>query len=155
MSKPKAKQHELGELDTAPMFTVRFLIALALAVVGVAWLVYYYVAVRVDPSAIPAPDPGGPAFMADLGMWNYAIGIGLLLLGLAFSAHPSTPLGRGQGVVVGMLACFLIGLLWICTYYVVSDDPSAIPLMNDLEQYNLLVGIAFMAVGFTFATRWE
>ena len=54
-----------------------------------------------------------------------------------------------------MLGCFLIGLLWICTYYVVSDDPSAIPVMNDLEQYNLLVGIAFMAVGFTFATRWE
>ena len=79
----------------------------------------------------------------------------MALLGLALSAHPSTPLGRGRGVVVGMLGCFLIGLLWICTYYVVSDDPSAIPVMNDLEQYNLVVGIALMAVGFTFATRWE
>ncbi len=54
-----------------------------------------------------------------------------------------------------MLACFLIGLLWICTYYVVSNDPSAIPVMNDLDQYNLVLGIAVMAVGFTFATRWE
>lgn len=155
MSKPKAKQHEYGELDTAPLFTVRFLIAVTLAVVGLAWVIYYYLAVRVDPSAVPAPDPGSPAFMADLGNWNYAIGFGLVMVALMVAAHPSTPLGRGRGVVVGMLACFLIGLLWICTYYVVSDDPSAIPIMNDLEQYNLVLGIAFMGVGFTFATRWE
>ena len=155
MSKPKAKQQEYGAPPNAPVFTPRFLIAIVLAVVGVAWLIYYYVAVRVDPALIPAPEPGSPTFMADLGDWNYVIGFGLLLLGLAVSAHPSTPLGRGRGVVVGMLACFIIGLLWICTFYVFSDDASAIPVMNDLEQYNLLVGIAFMAVGFTFATRWE
>ena len=29
------------------------------------------------------------------------------------------------------------------------------PLINDLGQYNLVVGIGFMAVGFTFATHWE
>ena len=52
---------------------------------------------------VPAPEPGSPAFMADLGNWNYLIGFGLFLLGLAVSAHPSTPLGRGRGVVVGML----------------------------------------------------
>lgn len=155
MSKPKAKQQEYGALPSAPVFTPRFLIAIVLAVVGVAWIAYYYVAVRVDPAVIPAPEPGSPAFMADLGNWNYMIGFGLLLLGLAVSAHPSTPLGRGRGVVVGMLACFLIGLLWICTFYVFSNDASAIPVMNDLEQYNLIVGIAFMGVGFTFATRWE
>lgn len=155
MSKPKAKHEEYGELTGAPVFTPRTLVALVLGVVGIAWLVYYYVAVRADPSLITAAEPGEPAFMADLGGWNYMIGFGLLLLGLAVSAHPSTPLGRGRGVVIGMLACFVIGLLWICTFYVFSDDPSAIPVMNDLEQYNLLVGIAFMAVGFTFATRWE
>src|SRR5688572_6831354 len=123
--------------------------------IGIAWIVYYYVAVRVDPTVVPAPKAGGPGFMADLGGWNYVIGFGLLMLGLAVSAAPSTPLGRGRGVVVGMLACFLIGLIWICTFYVFSNDPSNIPVMNDLEQYNLLVGISFMAVGFTFATRWE
>jgi hypothetical protein len=123
-------------------------------VLGVAFVVYYYLVVRADPSQAGAT-AGGPDFMADLGKWNYAIGFGVFLVGLAASAHPSTPLGRGRGVVVGMLACFLIGLLWICTYYVVSNDPSAIPVMNDLDQYNLVLGIAFMAVGFTFATRWE
>ena len=154
MSKPKAKQ-EYGDVAAGPVVTPRFVVAIVLAVLGVAWIVYYYVAVRVDPTVAPAPEAGSPAFMADLGNWNYLIGFGLFLLGLAVAAHPSTPLGRGRGVVVGMLACFLIGLFWICTYYVFSNDPSSIPVMNDLEQYNLVVGIAFMAVGFTYATRWE
>ncbi len=158
MSKPKAKaqqDHSNDLMGGAPVFTVRFLLALLLMVIGVAWIAYTYLVVRVDPAAVPAPKPGGPGFMGDLGDWNYLIGFGLAMLGLAVSAHPATPLGRGRGVVVGMLACFLIGLLWICTYYVFSNDISGIPVMNDLGQYNLLVGIAFMAVGFTFATRWE
>ena len=72
------------------------------------------------------------------------------------AAHPSTPLGRGRGVVVGMLTCFLLGLLWICTFYVLSGDQlHKVPVFNDLDQYNLVVGIGFMAVGFAYATRWE
>ncbi len=91
---------------------------------------------------IPAPEPGNPAFMADLGDWNYLIGFGAIMVGLALSAHPSTPLGRGRGVVIGMLACFLIGLLWICTFYVFSNDIDKLPVFDDLGQFNLVVGIA-------------
>ena len=40
-------------------------------------------------------------------------------------------------------------------FYVISDDISRLPVFDDLAQKNLIVGIAFMAVGFTFATRWE
>ena len=140
--------------DRGPLISKRFIVALALMVVGIAWIVYYYLAVRVDPTVVGA-DPGKPKFLADLGDWNYLIGFGLFFLGLIISAHPSTPLGRGRGVVVGMLGCFLIGLIWICTYYVISDDLSKVPVFDDLGQKNLVVGIAFMAVGFTFATRWE
>ena len=155
MSKPKAKQEFVDPTTAGRVFSARFVIAIVLFVVGVAWIAFYYTQVRVDPSVIPAPEPGDPKFMADLGDWNYLIGFGLAMLGLALSAHPSTPLGRGRGVVVGMLGCFLVGLLWICTFYVFSDDISDIPVFNDLGQYNLVVGIALMAVGFTFATRWE
>jgi hypothetical protein len=151
----KAKQHDPLAPARGPIFSPRFLVALVMMVLGIAWIAYYYLAVRVDPTVFPAPDPGKPAFMADLDTWNYLIGFGLVLIGLMVSAHPSTPLGRGRGVVVGMLGCFVIGLLWICTYYVFSDDISDIPVFNDLGQKNLFVGIGFMAVGFTFATRWE
>ena len=140
-------------VDTdAKIWSVRFLVALLLVAAGIAWVVYYYVAVRPDP----ATGAGGSLrAIADLGLWNYAIGIGVFMVGLGLSAHPATPLGRGRGVVVGMLGSFLLGLLWICTFYVFSDDLSALPVFNDLGQWNLVVGIAFMAVGFTFATRWE
>ena len=154
MSKPKPNQDFLNP-TAGPVFSVRFLIALLLIALGIAWIVYYYVQVRVDPTVIPAPKAGDPKFMADLKDWNYAIGFGLILLGLLLCAHPSTPLGRDRGVVVGMLTCFLFGLLWICTFYVFSNDPSKIPVMNDLDQYNLVVGIGFMAIGFIFATHWE
>jgi drug/metabolite transporter (DMT)-like permease len=153
-------QQEFRDPTAGPTFSVRFLVSLLLVALGIAWIVYYYIVVRVDPTVIPEPQPGGPKLFETLSdwkgvNWNYVGGFVLALLGLALSAHPSTPLGRGRGVVVGMLGCFLVGLLWICTFYVVSDDPSAIPVLNDLGQYNLLVGIALMAVGFTFATRWE
>ena len=139
-----------------PILSVRSIVALVLVVLGITWVAYYYVAVRADPNAFPAADPGDPAFMADLGDWNYAIGFGLFMVGLFVAAHPSTPLGRNRGVVVTMLTCFLVGLVWICTYYVLTgQNLDEVPVFNDLGQYNLLVGIAFMAVGFAYATRWE
>jgi Cell division protein CrgA len=139
-----------------PIFTPRFVVAVLLVVAGIAWMAYYYIVVRVDPTAFPAPEPGKPAFMADLENWNYLIGFGSIFVGLVVAAHPSTPLGRGRGVVITMLTCFILGLLWICTYYVFTGtNLDKIPVFNDLEQYNLLVGIGFMAVGFSYATRWE
>jgi hypothetical protein len=124
--------------------------ALGLVLLGIAWLVVYVVLADADS----APAPGWLGWMSDIGRWNYLIGFGLLLLGLASAAHPSTPLGRGQGVVVGMLGCFLIGLAWIVVYYVTGQDLT-LPLITDLSQYNLVVGIGFMAVGFVYATHWE
>jgi len=151
---PKAKESNPLGPDRGPVVTPRFLIALVLIAAGIAWIAYYYTGVRPDPSKVDAK-AGGPGFMQDLGDWNYLIGFAAFFIGLMVSAHPSTPLGRNRGVVAAMLACFLIGLLWICVYYLISDDPSDVPVFNDLGQKNLFVGIAFMAVGFSFATRWE
>ncbi len=150
MPKLKPKQ-EFADPIRGPIFTPRFVISLLLMVLGIAWIVYYYAAVRPELGG----EPGGPAFVGDLGEWNYLIGFGLFFLGLVLAAHRSTPLGRGRGVVVGMLGCFLLGLVWICVFYIFSDDLSPIWVFNDLEQKNLLVGIAFMAVGFAYATKWE
>jgi len=156
VAKLKAKQSSFVDPDRGPLFSVRFIVALVMMVVGIAWIVFYYVVVRPDPNTIPLEKPGGPAFMGDMGKWNYVVGFGLLFLGLLVAAHPSTPLGRGRGVVVGMLACFLLGLVWICTFYIISgDNLHKVPIFNDLDQWNLVVGIAFMAVGFSYATRWE
>jgi hypothetical protein len=154
VSKKKAAQQYVDP-NAGPLLSVRFGISLLLIALGIAWIAFYYLEVRVDPTTVPAPKAGKPKLMADLKDWNYLIGFGLAFLGLSFAAHPSTPLGRGRGVVAGMLGCFVIGLIWICTFYVLSTDLSKVPVMNDLGQFNLVVGIGFMAVGFTFATRWE
>lgn len=124
---------------------VRTALAALLGVAGITWIVYYDRFVFDDQT---------PKRIADLGSWNFLIGFGLLLLGLVLAAHPSTPLGRGRGVVIGMLGCFLVGLTWIVVYYVTSQS-GTIPVIGELGNYNLVVGIGFMAVGFVYTTRWE
>lgn len=119
--------------------------AALLVVLGIAWMVVY---LNV------AQDGQKLTWMGDLMRWNFLIGFVLVFLGLTVAGHPGTPLGRGRGVVVGMLGSFLIGLIWIVLYYMTGQELS-IPLMKDLGQYNLMVGIGFMGVGFVYATRWE
>lgn len=163
---PKLRKgtNPFADPDRGPLLTVRFAISLLLIIVGIAWVCYTYWGVRpsdgwgaFDVATGKHESTGGPSFMGNLENWNYLIGFGLLFLGLVAAAHPKTPLGRGRGVVVGMLGCFVLGLLWICCYYIflTGNSPKDIPIFNDLGQKNLFVGIAFMAVGFTFATRWE
>jgi hypothetical protein len=138
---------------------VRCAVAVLLVVVGIAWMVVYIHFAKDAALGILTADgkkPSNPLpWMADLKRWNYVIGFGLICIGLSVAAHKLTPLGRGRGVVVGMLFCFLFGLAWILVYYMVGDNITKIPVMKDLDQWNLAVGIAFMAVGFSYATKWE
>lgn len=158
MSKPAAR-NPLVRVSGFETSLVRCAIALVLVLAGIAWIVFY------TQFAMDAAEwvkglgkkPGTPfEWMSDIERWNYVIGFGMIFVGLIASAHPKTPLGRARGVVIGMLGCFLIGLAWIVTYYFVAQSTSAhIPVMDKLGQSNLLVGVGFMAVGFTFATKWE
>lgn len=159
MSKPSARNPKIsvsGYETSIP----RTALAVLLVVAGIAWITVY-TQVAMDNALFDAK-LGGKApstplpWMSDLGKWNYAIGFGMAALGLIVAAHPTTPLGRGRGVVIGMLGCFLMGLIWIVTFYFVGQEPSLhVPVMDQLGQANLLVGIGFMAVGFTYATKWE
>jgi hypothetical protein len=155
VSKPSARKPTViasGYETSIP----RTVVAGALVLLGIVWMIVYINVAKDAANALPgAKHVSNPLpWMADLAKWNYAIGFVLIFLGLGVSADKRTPLGRGRGVVVGMLGCFLIGLIWIVTFYFVGSD-SSIPVLTDLGQYNLLVGIGFMAVGFTFATKWE
>lgn len=145
MTKPRRSAALRAEPTGASISVVRVALVLGLIVVGIAWVAYYVAKVT---------GAGTPTWMADLGDWNFLIGFGSVFAGLMLAAHPRTPLGRGRGVVVGMLGSFLLGLLWIVVYYVTNQDIS-LPLISDLGNYNLLVGIGFMATGFVYATRWE
>jgi hypothetical protein len=157
VSKPSARRPTVIASGYHTSIT-RTAIAVLLVVLGIAWIAVYInfakdAAEFVKLPGVKKPDDPLP-WMADWKSWNFVIGFVLIFAGLSVAAHKATPLGRGRGVVIGMLGCFLIGLVWIVTFYFVGQDAS-VPVMSDLGQYNLLVGIGFMAVGFTFATKWE
>jgi uncharacterized membrane protein (DUF485 family) len=50
-----------------------------------------------------------------------------------------------------MLACWLIGLAWLVVFYIAGDK---VPFMNDLNNWNLLIGMGLIAVGFVVSTQW-
>ena len=50
-----------------------------------------------------------------------------------------------------MLACWLLGLAWLVVFYVAGQD---IPVMKDLGNWNLLVGMGLIALGFVVSTQW-
>ena len=50
-----------------------------------------------------------------------------------------------------MLGCWLIGLAWLVVFYVAGND---IPYMKDLGNWNLLIGMGLIALGFVLSTQW-
>ena len=106
-----------------------------LIVLGIAWIAVYLNFAKDAAEFVNFPGAKKPSnplpWMSDLKRWNFLIGFLLIFLGLTVAAHKPTPLGRGRGVVIGMLGCFLIGLVWIVTFYFVGQD-ATIPVMKDL-----------------------
>lgn len=158
MSKPAARNPTIS-VSGYQTSLVRCAVAVLLVIAGIAWMTFYTHAAMDAANWVKGfgAKPHTPfPWMSDLHKWNYLIGFGLIFLGLIVSSSPTTPMGRTRGVVVGMLGCFLIGLAWIVTYYFVAQSSTThLPVMDQLDQMNLLVGVGFMAVGFTFATKWE
>ncbi|MGI8614696.1 MAG: cell division protein CrgA [Nocardioidaceae bacterium] len=50
-----------------------------------------------------------------------------------------------------MLFCWLVGLAWVSVYYVVPN----LPVLRDLGNWNIAIGMGLIAFGFVFATQWE
>ncbi len=54
-------------------------------------------------------------------------------------------------LVPAMLACLLVGLGWIATFYISGQT---LPI-SALSQWNLVVGFALIVAGVMLATRWQ
>ncbi|RJK94719.1 cell division protein CrgA [Vallicoccus soli] len=50
-----------------------------------------------------------------------------------------------------MVALFVIGLLWIVTYYVTSTE---YPIPG-IDVWNMLIGFGFVIAGFVVSTQWK
>lgn len=60
--------------------------------------------------------------------------------------------GGGRWVAPLMVACFVIGLVWIVAFYIAGEQ---IPGMNSLGNWNILVGMGMIAIGFVVSTQWR
>ena len=60
-------------------------------------------------------------------------------------------LGSPRWLVPLMVACFVIGLLWVVVYYVTQADYP----IKDIGLWNMAIGFGFIIVGFGLATRWK
>ena len=59
--------------------------------------------------------------------------------------------GSPVWLVPVMVACFVIGLLWVVTYYVTETDYP----IGAIGLWNMAIGFAFIIVGFVISTRWK
>ena len=50
------------------------------------------------------------------------------------------------------VAILLFGLAWIVVYYLAGSD---VPLMRDLGNWNLLIGMGSILLGLMTAMKWE
>ncbi len=59
--------------------------------------------------------------------------------------------GNPRWLVPLMLACFVIGLLWVVVFYI---SQRSYPI-GAIGSWNMAVGFALIIVGFVLATRWQ
>lgn len=73
-----------------------------------------------------------------------------------------TPPQKSQKVEVSprwlapvMIACWLVGLTWIATFYVTASTDTNVPLMTSLSNWNLGIGFGLIIIGVVMSTRWR
>ncbi len=67
------------------------------------------------------------------------------------SSRKPARIGSSRWVAPAMVTAWIVGLIWIVVFYLLPD----LKYMRDLGNWNLVVGMGLIAVGFVFATKWE
>ncbi len=74
------------------------------------------------------------------------------------AAFTAPPTGRKPARIAGarwiapaMCTCWILGLAWIVVYYIAPD----MKYLSELGNWNLVVGMVFIAFGFVLSTKWE
>ncbi|MFM9141921.1 MAG: cell division protein CrgA [Actinomycetota bacterium] len=67
------------------------------------------------------------------------------------AVESSLPIESPRWLAPAMVTTFLIGLAWIVTFYI-SETRYPVP---GIGAWNMVVGFAFIGIGFSLATRWR
>jgi hypothetical protein len=60
-------------------------------------------------------------------------------------------MGSRRWIAPVMVFCWIFGLAWIVVFYLAPD----LKFISDLGNWNLVIGMVFIAAGFMLSTRWE
>jgi hypothetical protein len=71
----------------------------------------------------------------------------------------TTPVDKRQPVKIGsprwiaplMVTLFVLGLLWVCAWYIAPEAP----ILADLGFWNLVGGFTLIGIGFVVSTKWR
>jgi hypothetical protein len=69
--------------------------------------------------------------------------------------HKAKPvrLDSPRWLAPAMVSFFILGLIWIVTYYLAG---SSVPVISDLPALaNIGIGFGFISIGFFLATKWK
>jgi hypothetical protein len=69
----------------------------------------------------------------------------------AVAAKKDIPTTSPRWLAPLMVACFVLGLLWIVAYYIAPG----MPVLSELGRWNMVVGFGLIMVGFGLSTRWR
>jgi hypothetical protein len=58
----------------------------------------------------------------------------------------------GRWLPITFVTLMVVGLVWLILFYVAG---SSIPLISDLGNWNIAVGMGLIVGGFILMTRWE
>ncbi|HEY4314544.1 MAG TPA: cell division protein CrgA [Actinomycetes bacterium] len=63
----------------------------------------------------------------------------------------SVRIGSPRWLVPLMVACFVLGLLWVVVYYVSQTDYP----IGSIGVWNMAIGFGLIILGFLLSTRWK
>lgn len=66
-----------------------------------------------------------------------------------------TRLDSGGWVAPTFITLMLLGVLWLVVWYITAATGTPLPLISDLGQWNLGIGLVLMMSGFAVATQWK
>lgn len=94
-----------------------------------------------------------------LGPWLFVIGLVLVVLGVMLTLifrdrlAPNLIGNRWAGPM--LVVSGLVGLVWLVLFYAFSGSSASLPVIDELGNWNMAVGMGFIIAAFGFATKWE
>lgn len=119
-----------------------------LIVAGLGWLLAAYLDVFE-----------GVRYLGAAGPWHVVAGFTAVFLGVGATwayrdSGGATQIGNRWAAPM-MVAAGVLGLVWIVAFYMTAESDVNIPVLHELGNWNIVVGMGYIVLAFVYATKWE